>query len=527
MNYRSAAIAVALVVCGLSVRSVHGCPFCSAVSQTFGEEIATMDVVVITKLVEAPEETDPNATDLSAELKKSKFEIVQFIKGKEWIQDSNVVQTLYFGPAKIGESFLIMGADPPDVMWSSPLLLSERAREYVASLIDLPQGGAERLIHFNNYLEDEDEMLARDAYDEFAKAPYGDLKAIVDQMHHDQLIAWIKDTDVPVSRRRLYMTMLGVCGSIDDTPMLEEMLRSEDRAAKAGLDALIACYLFLKGPDGLPMVEELFLKNQNAEYADTYSAIMALRFHGSEANVISRERLLEGLRYMLDRQQLADLVIPDLARWEDWSVMDRLVRLFKDADEESSWVRVPVVNYLRACPLPEAKEHIKVLQQIDPDAVKRANTFFPFAAATSSTKEADASGDAVKTAEDSEPDSTKATVAAAPSSEDDKDESNISLASAGPTPPVATGAPEVESAADVEEEDLAPSSHSEDELAQSDQPAPVGVGEASDSTADTAPVAAVTDVNIFLLLGVPFVGGLLLLLVLWVILRGAGGQVKS
>ena len=33
---------------------------------------------------------------------------------------------------------------------------------------------------------------------------------------------------------------------------------------------------------------------------------------------------------MLDRPQLADLVIPDLARWEDWSVMDRLVELFKN-----------------------------------------------------------------------------------------------------------------------------------------------------------------------------------------------------
>ena len=84
---------------------------------------------------------------------------------------------------------------------------------------------------------------------------------------------------------------------------------------------------------------------------------------------------------MLDRPQLADLVIPDLARWEDWSVMDRLVELFKNANDESSWVRVPVVNYLRACPLPKAKEQIDELAKIDPDTVKRANTFFPLAGA--------------------------------------------------------------------------------------------------------------------------------------------------
>jgi hypothetical protein len=51
---------------------------------------------------------------------------------------------------------------------------------------------------------------------------------------------------------------------------------------------------------------------------------------------------------------------------------------FKDVNEESNWVRVPVVNYLRACPKPEAKRHIEELKKIDPDAVKRAKTFFPF-----------------------------------------------------------------------------------------------------------------------------------------------------
>jgi hypothetical protein len=163
--------------------------------------------------------------------------------------------------------------------------------------------------------------------------------------------------------------------------MLESLLKSDDRRKKAGLDAMIGCYLTLRGPAGMPLIEDLFLKNAKAEYADTYAAIMALRFHGSETDVIPRERILQGLRHMLSRPQLADLVIPDLARWEDWSVMDQLVQLFKDADEKTSWVRVPVINYLRACPKPVAKKHIALLAKIDPTAVKRASTFFPFGAA--------------------------------------------------------------------------------------------------------------------------------------------------
>ncbi|MCE9525185.1 MAG: hypothetical protein K8R36_03930 [Planctomycetales bacterium] len=45
-----------------------------------------------------------------------------------------------------------------------------------------------------------------------------------------------------------------------------------------------------------------------------------------------------------------------------------------------------MVNYLRVCPLPKAKELLKECEKIDPQAVKRANTFFP---ATPSTKPVD------------------------------------------------------------------------------------------------------------------------------------------
>ena len=75
-------------------------------------------------------------------------------------------------------------------------------------------------------------------------------------------------------------------------------------------------------------------------------------------------------------------MIPDLAKWEDWDVMDTLFDLYKNANDKNSWVRVPVVNYLRACPLPKAKELIKECEKIDPAAVKRANTFFPGGPAT-------------------------------------------------------------------------------------------------------------------------------------------------
>ena len=219
-------------------------------------------------------------------------------------------------------------------------------------------------------------------------------------MQRDKLLAWINDKNVLASRRRLYLTMLGVCGSEDDASLLEELITRQEPAGepKTALDALLACYLTLKGPEGMKLVEDRFLKDEKAEYTDTYSAIMALRFHGQEEKIIPKERLVEGLRHMLDRPQMADLVIPDLARWQDWKSMDKLVQLFKDADDKSSWVRVPVVQFLKACPLPEAQQHIAALEKIDPEAVKRASFFVPLGSGVSTAQAAPAPVPAPSTA---------------------------------------------------------------------------------------------------------------------------------
>ncbi|REK07183.1 MAG: hypothetical protein DWQ37_21785, partial [Planctomycetota bacterium] len=319
------------------------CPFCSAVSLTFSEEIAGSQVAVIAEMTEAPPPSDENSLDVA----KAKFKVVQVLKGEQELGKKREIEAVYFGDSPVGTKFLVMGIDPPTINWSTPIAMTKRGVDYVTKTMDLPKDGPDRLVFFQEYLEDDDDMLARDAYDEFAKAPYSDVLGLADRMHHDKLIEWVQSPEIPVSRRRLYLTMLGAANRKQDIPLLEEMIKSKDRQTKGALDALVAAYLTLKGPEGMPLVEELFLKNEDAEYTDTYATIMALRFHGTEEDIIPRERLLVGLRMMLDRPKLADLVIPDLARWEDWSVVDRLVELFKTSDEESSWVRVPVINYLR------------------------------------------------------------------------------------------------------------------------------------------------------------------------------------
>jgi hypothetical protein len=116
-------------------------------------------------------------------------------------------------------------------------------------------------------------------------------------------------------------------------------------------------------------------------FTETYAAVMALRFLGEESEIVSRDRVLASLRLLLAEPKLADLVIADLARWQDWSVVDRLTELFETATADNIFVREPIVNYMRACPLPEAAAALVKLEKIDPDAVRRAATMAGLAGA--------------------------------------------------------------------------------------------------------------------------------------------------
>lgn len=353
------------------------CPFCSAIALTFTEQLSSNEIAVVAKLVELPPPPQEDE-DGYLEFPKGKFEIVGVLKGGKIVNVGMNFKTQLVGTHPVGQKFLIMGVNPPRVSWTTPMRTTDRVEAYLKDIQKLPPNGPDRLVFFQDYFEDEEQMLAFDSYDEYAKAPYEDLLAMKDRMDHDKLMRFIKDPETTFNRRRLYLTMLGVCGNKEDAKILEGYLKSGDRKQQGGLDALIACYLTLQGAEGVPLIEDLFLKDMEVNYVDVVATVMALRFHATESEVIPQKRIIEAVRNLLDRPKLADMVIADLARWKDWSVMERLVKMFKDADEDSNWLRTPVITYLRACPDPKAAKYIEELRKIDPQAVERADFYLDF-----------------------------------------------------------------------------------------------------------------------------------------------------
>lgn len=411
---------IALVLLLVKSPPSLACPFCSAASQTLSEEQQSADAVVLAKLASPPagKTTDGGSAVTNPETGTAKFEIIEVLRGKERLIDVKEIDVVYFGEPGADQVFSISAIGQDKLDWTTPLPLTPAAVDYVRKLSEVPSTGADRLEFFQQYLENEDPLLAQDSYDEFARAPYKEVQDLRDRMHHDNLVKWIADPAVNPSRRRLYLTMLGVCGGKEDLPLLEEMitsdyeqqrpfveeavqtglalhgplllpvwaeaLKTDERRKKLGLDALVACYLTLRGAEGLDLIDERFLKKPKVEYTYKYSTIMALRFHGDEqTGVIPRERLLASMRLLLDDPDFADQVIIDLSRWEDWEVMDRLVEMFKTADK-AGFIRQPIVTYLTVAGEEpgevgeRAKKSLAELESLDPDAVKKAKSLMAF-----------------------------------------------------------------------------------------------------------------------------------------------------
>jgi hypothetical protein len=87
----------------------------------------------------------------------------------------------------------------------------------------------------------------------------------------------------------------------------------------------------------------------------------------------------------LDNPDFSDQVPIDLSRWKDWSVLDRLVEMYK-ASDKNAYIRQPVVSYLTvASEEPgdvgtRAQAALVELEKLDPEGVKQARSLAAFGA---------------------------------------------------------------------------------------------------------------------------------------------------
>ena len=384
------------------------CPFCAAPSLTLSEQLSQADAAALGIGAGAKKAREGNGKRLPSE---TTYEIREVVRnGRGAVKKGQQVRLSRFRTGKKGDMFLLLGSKATRVEWGSPLPVTETSYQYIVQAPSPETAATKRLAYFIKFLEYPDRQISDDAYAEFANAPYKEIAAVSKLVPRAKVARWIADAETPPTRMGLYGLLLGLSGNENDAKLMERKISAPSEEFRVGIDGVMSGYLLLAGEKGLPLLEQLKLKNlylvdakgqvltdakgrkKLVPFSETYAAMQALRFMWSYADGrIAKPRLRQSMRILLDRPELADLVIADLARWKDWSIQDRLMTMYQDKAFNVPAIKRAVVRYMLVCtkdvpkkgtagPLPKhaqsAMKHLALLRKRDPKTVMDAERFF-------------------------------------------------------------------------------------------------------------------------------------------------------
>ena len=389
MTLRRFNLLVGLTLLGaFSINSLLACPFCSAPSLTLTEQLNASQAAVLVQWAGGEQanrdENFAGTTD---------YEILDIVQDDSAALKRGTKITLdRYRASQKGNLFLLLGTVTDSrIEWSSPLEVSETSFNYMKQAPSRDANPTARLAYFMKFLEYPDKLVADDAYAEFANAQYKDIVALRPIMPRENLRKWLADPQTIPTRLGLYGMMLGLCGQPEDAEFLKEFIVRESDEFRLGLDGIIGGYLTLAGENGLDVIDQTKLANRDVTFSETFSAMQALRFmwtYGDDR--ISKPRLRQSMRILLGRPNLADLVIVDLARWQDWTVVEQLIDIYESEDYDVPAIKRAVVRFMLIAEkeessavegqLPDhvtkAKAYLAHLRETDPKTVKAAERYF-------------------------------------------------------------------------------------------------------------------------------------------------------
>ena len=380
--------AVAFVVVAVSA-PVQACEFCTP-QVTIADQIFKVDASVLTVRIGG----EKPATDSKGSTTFRITRVLHTGEARRKAAPPKVGDNVHIDghiAAKPGAIYIISSLGTDKFVWGQPLEISKETLSYAleAPGVDSPLPG--QLRYYVRFLESPNTKIAQDAYAHFSSAPYDDVAAIKDAFPREKLRGWLNAEKVPKLRLGLYGLMLGLCGNETDARLLEQKIAAKTDGFRFGLGGIMGGYMLMRGETGLRFIEQTKLESSDVPIDEVLSVTQALRFMWTQgAGRISKDRLKAAMRPLIDRPAVADMVITDLARWKDWTVMDRLVKLYGTEDYDSASTKQRIAKFLIACTkdvpkngdakLPphaaRAKRHQEDLRKKDPKTISLAERFF-------------------------------------------------------------------------------------------------------------------------------------------------------
>jgi hypothetical protein len=361
-------LCAAIVIAVLSPAAALACPFCLAAEPTLAQRRESAEGVAVGEAARARDGAESQT-----------FELHTIFKGPTGLKKRKSVEA-QTPPMKTGSLAILFGAGDDAARvdrwdWSTAFA-NEALLAYFAAAPDLRQPPDKRLAYFVRYLEHADRDIARDAYLEFAHAPYEDVVAVADRFNFDEVRRWLDNPQVPDERKGFYGLVLGMAKHERDRAAnqkaLHDWIARDVNDFRSGFDGILAGYLLLTGEQGVALIEKQYFVDNKARHGDVRHATSALRFYYEYGPKQLRDRIARATARLLKRPEFAAAAIIDLARWEHWQVLAEVAALYERSEYGDGPTRRAIVGYLKACPDAEAEAALVRLKRHDPRGVEAA-----------------------------------------------------------------------------------------------------------------------------------------------------------
>lgn len=276
--------------------------------------------------------------------------------------------TVLSGPPQGRERVIFVAPPPGAPFWATKLYpATPETVAFARKLCALPprlEPGAEpaRLRFLADYLEHPEREISDAANAEYALSSWSGVTQMAPKIGKARLKHWLSARSTPAEHRPLYFVLYSRLADPSDLPFLEsELQRVEKRREAPESSALIVCYLRVRGAAGVPRVESLA---RGKDPGRKLQMLQGLRVAVNDAGILPARAVLPAFRRQLNTREVAPTVLEDLTRWKDWDSLGQVLSLYENTSE--LWIRMAAVRYLKACPLPRARQALAKIRKEEP-----------------------------------------------------------------------------------------------------------------------------------------------------------------
>ena len=249
-----------------------------------------------------------------------------------------------------------------------------------------------RLEWFAQWLDHPNHAISKDAYAEFALAPFQEVRDSTHAFSPAEVIDHLRDLSLQQQRRGFYGMVAGVLARQSPkesqiactNALIREITEHQSNDFQAGLDGIMAGLFIALGEQALPVLKRKGLFENTASPVDQRHLLQALRFCWEyPTDTVPRTEVILITRKLLPVLHLTREVIVDLSRYQDWNFRNQIVAMWDTLGGEDPLIRPAIVGYLLACPSEKSASLLAQLREKNIELFEKAQqaAAIPFPAA--------------------------------------------------------------------------------------------------------------------------------------------------